>query len=152
MPAVDREEVRQTYLAAHESARYWVDYADFGFYRLAVESLYYVGGFGEMGWVEVEEYRAARPDPLLDAAERIVSHMNEDHADALILLAGHYAEIEADSAEMTAVDRLGFHLRVQTPERMSGCRIAFPKEAVSAEEVRTVMVEMVRRARAGADG
>ncbi len=148
----DLEAAREAYLGAHENARYWVDYADFGFYRLAVESLYYVGGFGEMGWVEVEEYRTARPDPLLDAAERIVSHMNEDHADALVLLAGHFAELEAESAEMTAVDRLGFHLRVQTRERMQGCRIAFPAEVVSAEEVRKVMVGMVQTARADASG
>lgn len=152
------ETARGSYLAAHESARYWVDYADFGFYRLQVESLYYVGGFGEMGWVEVEEYGLARPDPLLDSAAHIVSHMNEDHADALILLAGSFAEIEAESAEMTAVDRLGFHLRVRADDRMQGCRIAFPSEVVSPEEVRMVMVEMVRKARtarparSGADG
>ena len=33
--------------------------------------------------------------------------------DALILLANRFAGIEAQEAEMTSVDRLGFHLRLK---------------------------------------
>ncbi len=48
---------------------------------------------------------------------------------------------------MTAVDRLGFHLRLKTGDRMHGVRIAFTREVRSAEETRTVLVEMVKQAR-----
>src|SRR5262249_46768727 len=43
--------VRADYLARHETARGWVDFDDFAFYRLDVVDCYFVGGFGAMGWV-----------------------------------------------------------------------------------------------------
>jgi len=39
--------------------------------------------------------------------------MHEDHADALVLLARHFAGQPAEEATMTRVDRLGFHLRLK---------------------------------------
>ena len=44
--------VREDYLGRHENARYWVDFDDFAFYRMEVRELYFVAGFGAMGWVE----------------------------------------------------------------------------------------------------
>ena len=38
-------------------ARAWVDFDDFAFYRMDVVDLYYVAGFGAMGWVEADRYR-----------------------------------------------------------------------------------------------
>ncbi len=140
----DVARVGEIYLAAHENSRHWVDFADFGFYRLEVEDLYYVGGFGVMGWVEAREYAEARPDPLASMAAEIMAHMNRDHEDAMILLAWKYAGLEAAEAAMTAVDRLGFHLRLRTKEGMKGIRINFPGEVRTAEATRKVMVEMVR--------
>lgn len=140
--------VRSLYLEAHGNAKYWVDYGDFGFYRLQVQDVYFVGGFGVMGWVEGETFRGASPDPLADVAEHIIEHMNADHADALVLLAAVHADLEGRDATMTAVDRLGFHLKLEVDGRYRGCRIAFPRPVETTEETRRVMVEMVRQARA----
>ena len=49
---------------------------------------------------------------------------------------------------MTSVDRLGFHVRLTTQDRVRGVRIAFPREVRSAEETRKAVVEMVQQARA----
>ena len=116
VPEGERAAVREAYLAAHEASRYWVDFADFGFFRLAVADVYYVGGFGVMGWVEAGDYARAVRDPLADAAPGILSHMNADHVGAMILLARKHAEMEASEATMTSVDRLGFTLRLTTAE------------------------------------
>ena len=45
---------------------------------------------------------------------KIMQHMNTDHKDALILLAKKFARTESQEATITAVDRLGFHVRVKT--------------------------------------
>lgn len=141
------EATREIYLERQESARYWIDYADFGFYRLEVVDVYFVGGFGVMGWVDASEYRQASPDPLADDAPGIVEHMNRDHGDALRLLAAADSGGTVEKAEMTAVDRLGFHLRIQMAGRYRGSRIAFPREVRDARQTRQVIVEMVREAR-----
>jgi hypothetical protein len=147
IPETELPAARNLYLARHANSKYWVDFEDFAFYRLDVVDIYYVGGFGVMGWVAASEYGSSQADPLADAMAGIIQHMNADHKDALVLLAGKFAGIQAQEATMTAVDRLGFHVRVKTADGMRGARIAFPREVRNAAETRSVLVEMVREAR-----
>jgi hypothetical protein len=145
----DLEAVRARYLASYENAKYWVDFEDFAFYRLEILDIYYVGGFGVMGWLSAADYYAAEADPLADAAAGILAHINAGHGDAMILLGREHSGLEATEAQMTAVDRLGFHLRLKTAEGMKGTRIAFSNEARTPQRVREVLVEMVKKARRG---
>jgi heme iron utilization protein len=143
----DRVDARRLYLARHENSKYWVDFDDFFFYRMKVVDVYYVGGFGVMGWVNADDYSGAKPDPLSDTAAGILQHMNADHSDALIVLASVLAGIEAQEVEMTSVDRLGFNIRAKTEGGMRGSRIAFLREVRDTTETRKVIVEMVQQAR-----
>lgn len=138
---------RETYLARHENAKYYVDFADFSFWRLDPVDLYYVGGFGVMGWVEITEFTQAGPDPLAEASEGILEHMNQDHSAAMIEIARHEKAIVASEAKMTAVDRLGFHLRLKTPERVQSVRIGFPAEVRDSDACRQAFITMVEQAR-----
>jgi putative heme iron utilization protein len=147
VPESEVAEARRLYLERHANSKYWVDFEDFSFYRLDVTDVYYVGGFGVMGWVQASDYDQAQPDPLADAAAGIIEHMNTDHRDALILLARVFAGLESQEAAMTAVDRLGFHVRLKTPEGIRGTRIAFLREVGNPAEARKVLVEMVQQAR-----
>src|SRR5713226_164070 len=147
VPETDLVESRKLYLDRYANSKYWVDFQDFSFYRMEVVDVYYVGGFGVMGWVTASEYDRAQPDPLADAAAGILQHMNSDHSDALVLLARTFAGIESQEAAMTSVDRLGFHLRLKTEEGMRGARIAFLREVRSPAEARTVLIEMTHQAR-----
>jgi heme iron utilization protein len=144
----DVESVRADYLERHPNARHWVEFDDFAFYRMEVVDLYYVAGFGAMGWVDTGEYAAAAPDPLVDVEGAIVGHMNADHADALVTYCQHYAGLAADSATMTSVDRMGFRVRARVGDRLQGIRINFPTEVRSSEQARKVLVGMLRDARA----
>src|ERR1700693_4993189 len=147
VPVPDVAEARKLYLARYANSKYWVDFDDFSFYRMDVVDVYYVGGFGVMGWVSASDYSQARPDPLADAASGILEHMNADHQDGLILLARAFAGIESQEVAMTSVDRLGFHLRLKTQDGTRSSRIAFLREARSPSEARKVLVEMVEQAR-----
>jgi putative heme iron utilization protein len=140
-------EARKLYLDRHANSKYWVDFEDFSFYRMNVVDVYYIGGFGVMGWVSASDYGRSQADPLADSMAEIIQHMNADHKDALVLLAGKFARIESTEAMMTAVDRLGFHVRLKTPDGMRGVRIAFLQEVRNAAETRKVLVEMVQHAR-----
>jgi hypothetical protein len=100
-----------------------------------------------MGWVSATEYSHGQPDPLADVAAEIIQHMNTDHGDALRLLARAVAGIESQEAAMTSVDRLGFHVRLNTPQGPRGARIAFSREVNSQAEARSVLIEMVAQAR-----
>jgi len=147
VPDRERGAAREAYLARHPKAAFWVDFEDFAFWRLEVTDVYFVGGFAAMDWVTGEGYAAARPDPLADAAEGILEHMNRDHADALVTLARAHADAAAEEATMLSVDRLGFRARIRSGERLHGARISFPREVVTAEECRAMLIEMIRAVR-----
>jgi len=137
---------RTLYLERYVNSKYWVDFEDFSFYRMEVVDVYFVGGFGVMGWVSAEDYGNAQVDPLADTAAGIIQHMNSNHAGSLVQLARAFAGIEGQEATMTSVDRLGFHVRLKTAEGVRGARIAFLREVRRPAEARTILVEMVEQA------
>jgi putative heme iron utilization protein len=51
-----RGEDRRRLLEAHPAAARYIDFADFGIYRLRVERARYVGGFGQMSWVRGSQW------------------------------------------------------------------------------------------------
>jgi heme oxygenase (biliverdin-IX-beta and delta-forming) len=145
------EEVGDLYLSRHENARFWRDYTDFAYFRMQVSGVYFIGGFGVMGWVSAEDYARAAPDPLAESAPAIIQHMNADHGDALRLIAARFAgeaDEAADEVTLTSVDRLGFHVRLRSADRVRGARVGFLREVNDAEDARKVFIEMVQKARA----
>jgi len=65
----------------------------------------------------------------------------------MVRIANHFGGESASEASMTAVDRLGFHVRLKSGDRVHGSRIAFPREVRSADEARQVLIDMARAAR-----
>jgi heme oxygenase (biliverdin-IX-beta and delta-forming) len=139
----ERTGARDSYLARHPNAIHWVDFDDFAFWRLDLSDVYFVGGFGAMDWLTVPGFEAAEPDPLAEAGPGIIEHMNQDHADALTLYARVLGGLPAEAAEMVAVDRLGFKLRIRTADGLHAPRIGFPREITTAEQCRVVLIEML---------
>jgi putative heme iron utilization protein len=149
IPEPERADARRVYLDRYSDSKHWVDFDDFFFYRMEVVDVYYVGGFGVMGWLAAAEYLKAESDPLAEHKKEIMQHMNADHKDALILLAKRFVGLEAQEAEMISVDRLGFQVRLRTQDGMHGARIAFLREVTDPAQTRAVLVEMVRQTRQG---
>jgi len=144
----ERAAARAGYLAANPTA-FYVDYGDFRCLRLVVTDVRYVGGFGRMSWLDVDAYAAAQPDPLMPVAAGIISHMNADHADALVTLCRHYAgRADVVSASMTAVDRYGYEVVAELgADRREALRIGFRAEQVTADDVRRELIGMLQQAR-----
>jgi len=129
-------------------AEYYLDYGDFAFWRLQVQSLRYIGGFGRMSWVDVDEWLIAEPDPLAPGASGIIQHMNEDHADAMAEYCRAFSRAqEFSEVKMTGVDRYGFEMSVNTSTGWRPVRLGFDTPVSTSQEVRAAMVSLVRRAR-----
>ena len=142
-------ELRTAFLERHPGARVYVDFPDFGWWKLDIRAIRYVGGFGRMSWVEADEYSVAAPDPIAPFADGIVAHMNADHADSHVMLIHHViGRTDVTSAVMTGVDRLGCDLDAQSPRGTLPLRLPFPAPVASADEVRSTLVSMLHAARA----
>lgn len=81
--------VRRRFLSRHPEAEGYAGFADFGFFRLDLEKVHLVAGFGRIHSLGADEILV--PDGLSEefaaAEDSIVSHMNEDHADSIRLYA-----------------------------------------------------------------
>jgi heme iron utilization protein len=58
-PVEDREAYAEAYVRLHPTAASYINFPDFGFYRLRVDRVRYIAGFGQLGWIQSENYRAA---------------------------------------------------------------------------------------------
>ncbi len=85
--------------------------------------------------------------------KRICEHMNEDHHDALVLYAKVFAKHpNAQLARMQTLNETGFALSAYDGESWQNLWITYPSPLQAAEELRAVLVAMVKTARAAADG
>ena len=145
----DRDTVREAYLAANPSAGYYIDFGDFAFFRLGVESIRYVGGYGRISWVDAASYASAQADPLSgETAAGIIEHMNADHADAQVLYCRHLVGLaDTTAATMSSVDRYGFDMIAERPSGRLAVRLGFPEPCDDESAVWAAMVELVGAAR-----
>ena len=139
---------REVYLAQHPNASYYVDFKDFSFWKMTTTSLRYIGGYGRMSWIEQDAWAGASPDPIAKAAGPIISHMNDDHADTMVLYCKAFSKAsDTSAAQMTAVDRYGFEMSATTGEGPRPIRLAFPKPITRPDEVRAGLVALAKSAR-----
>lgn len=145
----DDAAARGAYLAAVPSAEYYVDFKDFSFWRLVVSGVRYIGGYGRMSWVDAPDWCGATPDPVALFADRVIQHMNEDHADAMAQYCRAFSRAtDTTAATMTSIDRYGFEMSAITEAGPRPIRLAFGQPVTTAEAVRHQMVELSKRARA----
>lgn len=85
-----------------------------------------------------------------EISDRICKHMNEDHADAVLLYAQVYGKTSsAISAEMLKIDAQGMDLLAKSETTEIPVRISFDHELQDAKEAHHVLVEMMKQARQG---
>src|ERR1700730_16029951 len=145
----DSGSARAAFLAAHPNAAYYADFRDFAFWKLRVNAIRYIGGYGRMSWISQTDWQAAEPDPLAPSAAGTIAHMNAHHEDAMVLYCKAFSKAtDITSAKMTGVDRYGFDLSAKTREGPGPVRLAFAKPVSTPEEVRAALVAMVKEARA----
>src|SRR5262245_52594605 len=139
----DDGRLARRFLARHPDAEMYAGFKDFHFYRVAVERAHLVAGFGKIRWLSAAELDVAAASGLVDAEEGIVSHMNDDHADAVQLYAGKLLGLSGSDWRMTGIDAEGIDLR------RSGqvARLAFDAPLAAASEARIALVALVARAR-----
>ena len=109
---VDSGSARAAFFTAHPNSSYYADFRDFAFWKLQVNHVRYIGGYGRMSWISEADWRAAEPDPLGQSAAGMIAHMNADHADAMVLCCKAFSRAtEITAARMTGVDSTGSRCR-----------------------------------------
>ncbi|CDW93747.1 MULTISPECIES: HugZ family protein [unclassified Thiomonas] len=116
---------------------------DFHFYRLRVEDVRFIGGFGKIHWIRPERYAPPAAPALAAAEEGILAHMNADHAHNLREYCRHVHGVEVLDAAMVGIDCDGFDVRADGHV----LRVNFPEPVLDAEAARAALVELAKQAR-----
>ena len=89
-------------------------------------------------------------DPITPAvSDRICTHMNDDHADAILLYAKVYGGVDnALAAQLLKVEPGNMNLLVQTETSTVPVEIAFDHELADSEDAHQTLISMVKEARA----
>jgi putative heme iron utilization protein len=145
----EREAAKAAHLAGNPHASYYIDFGDFHLWRITVESIRFVGGYGRMSCVSPEDWAASQPDPVSGLAGGAIEHLNDDHADSLLLIAQVTGgRTDATSATALGLDRYGLDLLATGPEGAGRVRVPWPEPVSTPNEIRTASVELVKAARA----
>lgn len=133
---VEDSALRARWVARHPYAAFYAGFGDFGLFHLQPESGQFIGGFGSAHRLRLADLT---PDPeavrAIAAAEAsIIGHMNADHADAIMHMAG------GPGWRMSAVDVDGCDLLREE----AVTRIAWSAPATDAHDVRRELIRLAR--------
>jgi hypothetical protein len=82
-------------------------------------------------------------------SKRICDHMNQDHAEAVVLYAQFFGSIDtAKAAQMLSIDQQGMDLHVETQEQTTSVRIEFEHLLEDAQDAHHTLIAMLKEARA----
>lgn len=137
------QRLARRFLARHPDAAMYAGFKDFHFYRVVLERAHLVAGFGKIRWLEAADLLPVQSPGLAESEAGIVSHMNDDHADALQLYAEKLLGLTAGDWQMTGIDAEGIDLR----RGGQVARLSFDAPLATAAEARKVLVSLVGRAR-----
>ncbi|MEI1376218.1 DUF2470 domain-containing protein [Nostoc sp. UHCC 0926] len=83
-----------------------------------------------------------------DISSRICKHMNDDHADAIVIYAKAFGGItDASAAQMLSIDAQGMDLTAQVNGEAVPVRIQFDHVLADAEDAHQTLIAMVKQAR-----
>ncbi len=144
----DTPRQRERFLARHHNARDFAAFTDFHLYRVDIEAVHFICGFGQIETLTGKDvmFDDAQLAPLADAEPEIVAHMNRDHSEAIQLYAHNIAGRPGIDWRISGVDPEGCDLRRFDSET----RVDFPRPADSVDTVRELFVELAKRARGDA--
>jgi putative heme iron utilization protein len=133
---VDDELFKEKYRKYFPSSKDYFNFHDFGLFKIELKRIRYIGGFGSIFWVDENEFII--PNPLENVEQRIISHMNEDHKEAMIKYCRIFKNTEVKDVQMVGIDSEGFDLLAENKL----IRFTFDDPVTDAVKAREVLVKM----------
>ncbi|TQV75173.1 DUF2470 domain-containing protein [Aliikangiella marina] len=139
-----QEEMLRKYILRFPDAKTYQKAHVFYMWEVKVERVRYIGGFGKIFWIKKEDW-TGQPVPWDKVAESaMISHMNDDHQDAMeLILHQHYA-IKDPKVMMSGIITEGCYLYSNSKNYF----VPFNDICSEQSDVRKQLVALTKAARA----
>jgi len=137
--------MRRRFLSRHPKSELYAGFADFSFWRLDAVSAHLNGGFARAADLKAADVLTdiSGAEDLIEAEAGAVTHMNDDHAEAVRLYATKLLGAEDGPWRLTGLDPDGLDLA----RGDATLRLPFPERVTGAEQLRKVVVALAAKAR-----
>mmetsp|Transcript_2661 Transcript_2661/g.8026 ORF Transcript_2661/g.8026 Transcript_2661/m.8026 type:complete len:339 (+) Transcript_2661:1079-2095(+) len=146
---LDLDDLVDIYVERHPHAQEALTYTDnFHFYRLEVQDVYFVGGYGVAAdWVDVSEYSKAEADPIAFEASKLIERLNTSVAEDVRRLCTIFCGVDDDfEVVVVSIDRLGIDVRVTTEVGTNEYRICFREQIGNSFDASSSLVKLLQEA------
>ncbi|MCB9831166.1 MAG: DUF2470 domain-containing protein [Planctomycetes bacterium] len=143
VPTDEAEAMAERYQAAFPESRAYSQAHGFSYFQIEPRRIRFIGGFGDIFWVEAEDWLLPRPEWAADESAA-VAHMNEDHREALAAIAARFLDRHDAETRLVACDPEGCELVIGGDRG----RVDFESPALDRDGLRRELVALARRARA----
>jgi hypothetical protein len=139
--------VPRMYLRRHPEAEMFAGFGDFAFYRMEIARAHLVAGFGRIVDLKPADVLTDVSDaqPLLEAADAAIAHMNVDHAEACRLYATKLLGAPDGDWRCAAIDPDGIELQ----RGRTALYLPFPQRVTAPGPLRAALKQLADEARAG---
>lgn len=140
-----RARLAARYLSRHPGAGDYAEFADFDFYRVRPERAHLIGGFGDIHWLEADDFLfdTAATAALAAAEPEILGHMNSDHLDAVQRYARLAGRAGGEGWRLCGIDPEGIDLTLD--HRF--LRIDFSETVADPDAARVRLAALAKKTR-----
>ncbi|GER53683.1 pyridoxamine 5'-phosphate oxidase family protein [Striga asiatica] len=148
LPEDKQEWAHKQYIAKHHQgpSQQW---GNFYYFRMQnISDIYFIGGFGTVAWVDVNEYETIQPDKIaVDGGEQNLKELNALFSKPLKELLSKEAEV--DDAALISIDSKGVDVRARQGVQFNVQRISFEElqGVETLDEAKKALWNIINRGR-----
>ena len=116
---------------------------DFNFYRLYINQVRWIGGFGKIAWLDAKKWEQHKPKWSSNESS-IIEHMNEDHSNNISSALNAQHSIKDNEAKMLSLSIDGYYIKSNEEIYF----ISFEEICINAKEYKDMLVKQANDYRA----
>lgn len=142
----DDARIGRRFLARHPKSALYAGFGDFAFWRMGLVSAHLNGGFARAADLSPADIMTdiAGAEPLIEAEEDAIAHMNADHAEACRLYAAKLLGAPDGDWACVGIDPEGLELQ----KGNTALRLFFPQRVAGPGPLRAMLKQLADEARA----
>eukprot|EP00192_Tetraselmis_astigmatica_P020723 CAMPEP_0117654860 /NCGR_PEP_ID=MMETSP0804-20121206/3972_1 /TAXON_ID=1074897 /ORGANISM="Tetraselmis astigmatica, Strain CCMP880" /LENGTH=300 /DNA_ID=CAMNT_0005461175 /DNA_START=1 /DNA_END=903 /DNA_ORIENTATION=+ len=146
LPNDMQQQARQIFAHKHatEAGEEWIG-GNYSYYRMhKIMDIYFVGGFGTVQWLDLKEFAAAMPDPIvINKMQVTLQVLNEAFSCRIKELLTHQESATVpDDAAIISVDKMGIDIRVRFGHDYCVERVGFDEDVHTLEVAKAKLEEI----------